>query len=45
MSLSHLIDSNVVGTYHAAASVGRRVFDILNKNSILLVPEICFKAT
>lgn len=43
MSLSHLIDSNGWYPVTLLPSVSRRVFEILNSNSILLVTEICSK--
>jgi hypothetical protein len=44
MSLSYLIDSNGWYPVTLLPSVGRRVFDILNNNSILLVTEVCSKS-
>lgn len=43
MSLSYLIDKNALYPITLLSSVSKRVFEILNKNSILLVSELCDK--
>ncbi|MFA5333617.1 MAG: ATP cone domain-containing protein [Candidatus Nanoarchaeia archaeon] len=43
MSLSYLIDRNALYPITLLPSVSKRVFEILNKNSILIISEVCYK--